>query len=56
VTRALFDCNLDVVSARVTTLGSEVVDAFYVRNSQGTKVTDTESLDRVTKAIQAAIA
>ena len=33
VTRALFDCDLDVVSARVSTLGDAVVDAFYVRDA-----------------------
>ncbi len=35
VTRTLFDCDLDVVSARVSTLGDEVVDAFYVRDAGG---------------------
>ena len=39
VTKALFDCDLDVVSARVATLGAEVVDAFYVRSGGG-KVED----------------
>ncbi len=56
VTRAMFECDLDLVSARVTTLGSEVVDAFYVQNRAGEKVTDSASLARVTEAIQAAIA
>ena len=42
ITRALFEADLDVVSARVSTLGEMVVDAFYVRESGGTKVTDAE--------------
>ena len=40
ITRALFEADLDVVSARVSTLGEMVVDAFYVRESNGAKVTD----------------
>ena len=32
VTAALFDLDLDVVAARVSTFGHEVVDAFYVRD------------------------
>jgi [protein-PII] uridylyltransferase len=51
VTRTLFDCNLDVVSARVSTVGDAVVDAFYVRDAGGCKVTDPELLDRVEKAL-----
>ena len=35
VTRTLFDCDLDVVSARVSTVGDAVVDAFYVRDAAG---------------------
>ncbi len=55
VTQALFDCHLDVVSARVSTLGDEVVDAFYVRDSHGEKVTDPATLARVEQALQAVI-
>ncbi len=55
VTRALFDCDLDVVSARVSTLGSEVVDAFYVRGSDGGKVTDAADLQRMHDAVLAAV-
>ncbi|HLG66815.1 MAG TPA: [protein-PII] uridylyltransferase [Acidimicrobiales bacterium] len=55
VTRALFDSGLDVVSARVSTLGDEVVDAFYVRDSTGAKVTDTDRLAALRRAVLAAI-
>ena len=40
LTRALADSDLDVRSARVSTLGAEVVDAFYVVDSDGTTVED----------------
>ncbi len=48
ITRTLFDADLDVVSARVSTLGEMVVDAFYVRESGGAKVTKPERLAVVT--------
>ena len=35
ITRTLFEADLDVVSARVSTIGEIVVDAFYVRESDG---------------------
>ena len=44
--------NLDVVSARVSTLGEMVVDAFYVREPNGAKVTDPERLAAVTVALR----
>jgi [protein-PII] uridylyltransferase len=56
VTQALFDAGLDVVSARVSTIGDEVVDAFYVRDAAGGKVTDPATLERVEEALRAAIA
>ena len=40
LTRALADAGLDVQSARLTTLGAEVVDAFYVTETDGTAVSD----------------
>jgi [protein-PII] uridylyltransferase len=52
ITRALFNAGLDVVSARVSTLGEMVVDAFYVRESGGRKLTDPERLSAVTVAIE----
>jgi len=52
ITRALFNAGLDVVSARVSTLGEVVVDAFYVRESGGRKLTDPDRLSAVTVAIE----
>jgi [protein-PII] uridylyltransferase len=51
ITTALFDANLDVVSARVSTLGEFVVDAFYVRDAVGAKVMDPDRLAQITAAI-----
>jgi [protein-PII] uridylyltransferase len=55
ITRALFDAGLDVVSARVSTLGEMVVDAFYVRESDGKKLLDPARLSVVTAAVTEAI-
>ncbi|MGH8981727.1 MAG: HD domain-containing protein, partial [Acidimicrobiales bacterium] len=51
MTEALFECGLDVVSARVSTSGDAVVDAFYVRDAGGAKVTDPAALARVERAL-----
>ena len=55
ITRVLFEANLDVVSARVSTLGELVVDAFYVREDIGEKVTDPARLEQITEAIWASV-
>lgn len=53
ITRALADCDLDVRSAKVSTLGHEVVDAFYVTDAAGAKVLDAEHLAEIEKAVLA---
>jgi [protein-PII] uridylyltransferase len=55
MTEALFDCGLDVVSARVSTSGDTVVDAFYVRDASGAKVTDPVALARVERTLLEAL-
>ena len=55
ITRVLFEASLDVVSARVSTLGELVVDAFYVREAMGAKVTDPDRLGQITAAIWASL-
>ena len=56
ITRALAECNLDIRSAKVQTLGHEVVDTFYVRDADGTKPVDLEHLAEAERAILAALA
>ncbi|MGO9457599.1 MAG: [protein-PII] uridylyltransferase [Acidimicrobiales bacterium] len=55
VTQALFDCKLDVVSARASTLGAAAVDAFYVRDAAGAKLTEPAAIDLVERALRAAV-
>jgi [protein-PII] uridylyltransferase len=51
ITAALATCGLDVRLARVSTIGHEVVDAFYVVDRGGAKVTDDEALAAVESAV-----
>jgi [protein-PII] uridylyltransferase len=56
ITQALFALDLDVVAARVSTGGHEVVDAFYVRDTAtGGKVTDPARIQRVRDELVRAI-
>lgn len=56
ITRALERCGLDVVSARVSTLGHEVVDSFYLRDAAGAKIQDESVLNDARAEILAALA
>ncbi|HEY8524885.1 MAG TPA: [protein-PII] uridylyltransferase [Acidimicrobiales bacterium] len=51
VTQALADLDLDIVSAKVQTLGPQVVDSFYVRGRDGRKVADPVVLAEVERAL-----
>ncbi len=52
ITRALVECQLDVKSAKVSTFGSAVVDAFYVSGPGGTKITDPQLIAAVESAVK----
>jgi [protein-PII] uridylyltransferase len=51
ITRALADLQLDIVSAKVQTLGDRVVDAFYVRGPSGGKLEDPAVIVEVERAL-----
>jgi [protein-PII] uridylyltransferase len=51
ITTALADLDLDIVGAKVQTLGPQVVDSFYVRTTDGTKVTDEGLLAETERAL-----
>jgi [protein-PII] uridylyltransferase len=52
ITRVLADLDLDIRSAKVATVGHEVVDAFYVVDDSGAKVTDDDRLGTIEGALQ----
>ena len=56
ITQALLECDLDIVSAKVQTLGADAVDAFYVRDRDGNKVADSAYLAEIERAILHALA
>ena len=47
ITTIIERSGLDIRSALVSTLGASVVDAFYVRDALGRKVTDEDQLDEI---------
>jgi len=51
ITRALNELDIDIRTAKVQTLGDQVVDAFYVRTADGEKVTDTGHQAEMERAI-----
>jgi [protein-PII] uridylyltransferase len=55
ITRALAELDLDIRSAKVSTIGPQAVDAFYVRGVDGGKVHDAELLGEVERAVLHAI-
>jgi [protein-PII] uridylyltransferase len=56
LTRALAELDLDIRSAKVQTLGAQVVDAFYVRDGAGQKVTDEVQQAEIERAVRHAVA
>ncbi|HWE70335.1 MAG TPA: [protein-PII] uridylyltransferase [Acidimicrobiales bacterium] len=56
ITQALGDCQLDVISAKVSTFGPAVVDAFYVRGPDGGKLTDPATIASVEQLVRERIA
>ncbi|MDY7104421.1 MAG: [protein-PII] uridylyltransferase [Actinomycetota bacterium] len=55
VTSALAELDLDIRSAKVQTLGEDVVDSFYVCGPDGGKVTDPAHVEEVRRALNQAI-
>jgi [protein-PII] uridylyltransferase len=55
VTRALADLDVDIRSAKVTTIGPQAVDAFYVRDASGGKLLDELLQREVERAVLHAI-
>ena len=51
ITSALFRRNLDVLIAKIATDVDQVVDIFYVRDTDGQKVADEEAVAGIKDAI-----
>jgi [protein-PII] uridylyltransferase len=55
LTRAIAELDLDIGRAKVATIGNDVVDAFYVRDQNGQKVTAAEEVAEITIALKHAL-
>jgi [protein-PII] uridylyltransferase len=55
ITEALDHCGLDVRSAHISTLGADVVDAFYVVGPDGRKLCDAAQCAKVEQAVLGAL-
>ncbi len=51
ITHAFSELDLDIRSAKVQTMGDEVVDSFYVRDRAGNKILDQDALRELERAI-----
>jgi len=51
VTRALFELQLDIRHAKVSTLGNEVIDSFYVVDQRGAKLIQVERIAELERAV-----
>ncbi len=51
LTRALSELDLDVRSAKIHTMGDDVVDSFYVTDGAGQKVLDPEHQNEIRRAL-----
>ncbi len=51
LTRALTDLNVDVRTAKIHTMGADVVDAFYVVSSNGSKIVDPDHQEEIRRAL-----
>lgn len=55
ITRAFVELDLNIVRAKVQTLGDDVIDSFYVRGPDGEKVLEPEYLAEIEMAVLSAI-
>ncbi len=51
ITTALGELDLDIRLAKVATLGSEVIDTFYIRTAAGTKLSDRADVRELERAV-----
>jgi [protein-PII] uridylyltransferase len=51
ITRAIAELELDIGSAKVQTMAHEVVDSFYLRDTDGKKIIDPAALAEIERAI-----
>jgi len=56
LTSVLSDLNLDINAARITTFGERAVDAFYVTDLTGKKITDAARQEQIVERLRSVLA
>ena len=56
ITHELFEMGIDIHLAKVDTIGTEVVDAFYVRRENGRRVEEPDEIERLERRLHTAVA
>jgi [protein-PII] uridylyltransferase len=51
LTDALFQLNLNIASAHITTFGEKIIDVFYVTDLTGAKITSETRIEKITLAL-----
>jgi [protein-PII] uridylyltransferase len=51
LTDALFQLNLNIVSAHITTFGEKIIDVFYVTDLTGAKIENETRHAKITSAL-----
>ena len=51
LTRAMAEFQLDVSTAKISTLGADVVDAFYVTDRDGGKLEDADLQEEIRRSL-----
>jgi [protein-PII] uridylyltransferase len=52
ITRTLYELQIPISVAKITTKSDQAADAFYIRNERREKVTDPEQIEEVKKALR----
>ncbi len=51
ITRTLFELGLDIRVAKIATKVDQIADAFYVRDQVGQKITESQQLEKIERAL-----
>jgi [protein-PII] uridylyltransferase len=56
LTQALTELDITIGTAKISTYGERVVDVFYLHNAAGTKIEDSDQLERIRRRLLAVLA
>ena len=56
LTRALYELDVDIALAKISTEGNRAIDVFYVTDADGRKIVEEATLDSIRQAMLAVVA